>query len=138
MQWIVGISYLLPQESFQEAKMPTDVCRGGWFVCTDVCWGGWFVARTCAGVVFRRKAGWFLRNRMLEKKWPIPDNRVDQLLKQRPWFRHNSFSVFDTLAVNNYVNSGNGRHGVAVCLLPSRVRVIQGSVLAYYRARQRA
>ena len=33
---------------------------------------------------WRTCVGWFLRNHVSEKKWPILDNRTDQLSKQRP------------------------------------------------------
>ena len=46
---------------------------------------------------------------MSEKKWPILDNRKDQLSKQRPKKAIAWFSVPDTLAVTNSVDSGNGR-----------------------------
>ena len=44
---------------------------------------------------------------MSEKKWPILDNRIDQLSKQRPGKA--IASHVDTLAVTNTVNSDNGR-----------------------------
>jgi len=51
---------------------------------------------------------------MSEKKWPILDNHTDQLSMQRPGKATAlHISLFDTLAVTNSVNSGNGRPEVA-------------------------
>ena len=53
---------------------------------------------------------------MSEKKWPILDNRKDQLYKMKDMSSKGLekpqlglFSVLDTLGVTNSVNSGNGR-----------------------------
>ena len=55
---------------------------------------------------------------MSEKKWPILDNHTDQLSMQRPGKATAlHISLFDTLAVTNSVNSGNGRPEVARHLL---------------------
>ena len=59
---------------------------------------------------------------MSEKKWPVLDNRTDQLSKQRPGkatVKH--FSMFNTLAVTSSVYSGYGRPEVVCHLLSSCV-----------------
>ena len=57
-----------------------------------------------------------MRNHKSKKKWPILDNRTDQLSKRRPGKATHSF-VFDTLAVTSSVNSGYGRPEVVCHLL---------------------
>ena len=55
---------------------------------------------------------------MSEKKWPILDNRTDQLSKQRPG---KATIFFYALVVTSSVNSGYGRFEVVCHLLSSCV-----------------
>ena len=97
----MSISILLDtQELFQEAKMK-DMCRGGFKES------------------YQRRSGPYLTT--LQTSCQSEDLEKSQ---------HGIFFVFDTLIATSFVNPGYGKpelfaiFSAAVCMLPSRVRVI--------------